>query len=83
MKCSVEMESGAVTYIPSFIKIGSGIQKVIGGFTGTQTAWTSHKPAFIFQNKESSLKKEMTYVLFGTPCLNRTIGMTGIKQPTI
>jgi hypothetical protein len=27
-------------YIPSFIKIGSGIQKLIGG---AQTAWWSHK----------------------------------------
>jgi hypothetical protein len=37
-------------YIPSFIKIGSGIQILIGGggFTDTQTAWRSHKPTFIF-----------------------------------
>jgi hypothetical protein len=26
-----EMGSGAVIYVPSFIKIGSGIQKLIGG----------------------------------------------------
>jgi hypothetical protein len=26
-----EMGSGAVIYIPSFIKIGSGIQKLMGG----------------------------------------------------
>jgi hypothetical protein len=35
------MGSGAVIYIPSFIKIGSGIQKLIGGIhrhTHTQTA---------------------------------------------
>jgi hypothetical protein len=31
MNYSVEMGSGAMTYIPSFIKIGSGIQKLIGG----------------------------------------------------
>jgi hypothetical protein len=31
MKYAVEMGSGAMTYIPSFIKIGSGIQKYIGG----------------------------------------------------
>jgi hypothetical protein len=31
MKYAVEMGSGAVIYIPSFIKIGSGIQKLIGG----------------------------------------------------
>jgi hypothetical protein len=27
------MDSGAMIYIPSFIKIGSGIQKLIGGYT--------------------------------------------------
>jgi hypothetical protein len=30
MKYSVEMGSGAMIYIPSFLKIGSGIQKLIG-----------------------------------------------------
>jgi hypothetical protein len=34
MRYAVEMGSGAMIYIPSFIKIGSGIQK----FTDTQTA---------------------------------------------
>jgi hypothetical protein len=29
------MGSGAVIYVPSFIKIGSGIQKLIGGDTQT------------------------------------------------
>jgi hypothetical protein len=33
MKYTVEMGSGAVIYTPSFIKIGSGIQKLIGGDT--------------------------------------------------
>jgi hypothetical protein len=31
MKYAVEMGSGAMMYIPSFIKIVSGIQKFIGG----------------------------------------------------
>jgi hypothetical protein len=31
MKYAVEMGLGAVIYIPSFIKIGSGIQKLIEG----------------------------------------------------
>jgi hypothetical protein len=35
MKYAVEMGSGAMTYTPSFIKIGSGIQKLIGGYTQT------------------------------------------------
>jgi hypothetical protein len=50
------MGSGAVIYVPSFIKIGSGIQKLIGGDTHTQTARWSHKPTLFFQNKESRLK---------------------------
>jgi hypothetical protein len=34
MKYVVETGSGAMIYIPSFIKIGSGIQKLIGrGYT--------------------------------------------------
>jgi hypothetical protein len=35
MKYVVEMGSGAMIYIPSFIKIGSGIQKLIRGDTET------------------------------------------------
>jgi hypothetical protein len=31
MKYAVEMGSGGVIYIPSFMKTGSGIQKVNGG----------------------------------------------------
>jgi hypothetical protein len=31
MKYAVEMGSGTMLYIPSFIKIGSGIQKLIRG----------------------------------------------------
>jgi hypothetical protein len=38
MKYAVEMGSGAMICIPSFIKTGSGIQKLMGvGFTDTQT----------------------------------------------
>jgi hypothetical protein len=38
MEYAVEMGSGAMIYIQSFIKIGSGIGKLMGGFTGTQTS---------------------------------------------
>jgi hypothetical protein len=31
MKYAIEMDSAAMIYIPSFVKIGSGIQKLIGG----------------------------------------------------
>jgi hypothetical protein len=39
MKCAVEMGSGAMIYIPSFINIDTGIQKFMGGggFKETQT----------------------------------------------
>jgi hypothetical protein len=45
------MDSGAMIYIPSFIKIGPVIQKVIGGYTDTQTAWGWQEPTFIFSKK--------------------------------
>jgi hypothetical protein len=64
MKYAVEMGSGAMIYIPSFIKIGSGIQKIIeGGLTDTQTAWIAHKPSFICQNKERRLKVDFLPVI--------------------
>jgi hypothetical protein len=47
MKYAVEMGSGAMTGIPSFIKIGSGIRK-FGGDTQTHISWCSHKLTFIF-----------------------------------
>jgi hypothetical protein len=60
MKYTVEMGTGTMTYIPSFTKIHSGIQKLMGGGTQRhQTASCSHKPNLIFfsQNKESKLIK--------------------------
>jgi hypothetical protein len=44
MKYAVGMGSGAIIYIPSFIKIGSVTPKLtgLGGFTDTYTAWRSH-----------------------------------------
>jgi hypothetical protein len=36
MKYAIEMGSGAMIYIPSFITIGSGIQRLVGGDTQTQ-----------------------------------------------
>jgi hypothetical protein len=45
MKYGVEVGSGAMIYIPSFIKIGSGIQKLKGGREGfTGTARRLHEP---------------------------------------
>jgi hypothetical protein len=42
MKYAVEMGSGAMIYVPRFIKIGSGIQKLIRGYIYTQRAWGLH-----------------------------------------
>jgi hypothetical protein len=40
MKYAIEMDSGAMIYVSSYVKIGSGIQKLIGGgYTDTQTAF--------------------------------------------
>jgi hypothetical protein len=40
MKYAYEVGSDAMIYIPSFIKIGSGIQMLmVGGHLETQTAW--------------------------------------------
>jgi hypothetical protein len=37
VKYAVEMGSGAMIYIPSLVKIGSGIQKLTGGYTDTDS----------------------------------------------
>jgi hypothetical protein len=70
MKYDIEMVSGAMIYIPTFINIVSGIQKLIRGwgFTNTQkqTAWRSHKPTFIFFfNKGRRLKWIRGFLLLG------------------
>jgi hypothetical protein len=39
MRYVVEMGSGIMIYIPSLIKTGSDIQKLIGERGDTQTAW--------------------------------------------
>jgi hypothetical protein len=45
MKYAVEMGSGAMIYIPSFIKIGSALQKLMGGGGDTQTHRQQHEIA--------------------------------------
>jgi hypothetical protein len=60
MKYAVEMGTGAMIYIPSFIKIDSAIQKLIGGihrYTDTHRQYGDRLRLFLrFQNKESRLK---------------------------
>jgi hypothetical protein len=76
------MGSGAVMYVPSLIKIGSGVQKLMGGggggytdthtqtythtHTHTRTATLSYKPTQFFQSKESRLIKMLFMLLFIT-----------------
>jgi hypothetical protein len=48
LKYAFKMGSGAIIYIASYIKIGSSIQKLMGEGTQRDTAWSSHKPTFIF-----------------------------------
>jgi hypothetical protein len=49
MNYAVKMGSGGLIHIPSFIKIGSAVQKLMGGgiHIHTETA-RSHKPTFMF-----------------------------------
>jgi hypothetical protein len=53
MQCAVEMGSGVMIYIPSFIKTGSGIQKLIWGYTDSMVIPQAY---FYFLNKENRLK---------------------------
>jgi hypothetical protein len=54
MKYVFEMVSGAMIYIASFVKIGSGIQKLIWGIHRQSGDLLS--PLLFFLNKESRLK---------------------------
>jgi hypothetical protein len=57
MKYAVEMGSGVMIYIPSFIKIGSGIHKLIRGDTQTHRQHGDLLSLLLFfQNTESRLK---------------------------
>jgi hypothetical protein len=57
MNYVIEMGSGAMIYIPSFIKIGSGIQKLLRGkHIQTRIARWSYKRTFIF-SKEGKCAK--------------------------
>jgi hypothetical protein len=57
MKYAVEMGSGAMIYISSFIKIGSGIQKLMGDDTQKHRQQGDLISLHLFfRNKESRLK---------------------------
>jgi hypothetical protein len=56
MKYAVEMGSGAMIYIPSFIKTCSGIQKLIWADTQTHRQHGDYIRLFLFlKNKENRL----------------------------
>jgi hypothetical protein len=57
MKYAAEMCLGVMIYIPSFMQIGSGIQKLITGVTGERMVDLIRK-LLDFQNKRSRLKIE-------------------------
>jgi hypothetical protein len=62
MKDAVEIDLGAMIYIPSFIKIGSGIRKLIRGAHIETDTHTDNRVisyvyySFYFQNKENGLQ---------------------------
>jgi hypothetical protein len=63
MKYAVEMGSCAKIYIPSFIKIGSGIQLMRGGDTRTLRQQVDRISLLLFfQNKENRLKSKDKFV---------------------
>jgi hypothetical protein len=71
MKYAVKMGSGSVVYIPSFIKIGSGIQKLMRGGGDSQT-YRQHDDLIslllFLRNKESRLKQSRSFILFSLIC---------------
>jgi hypothetical protein len=48
MKYAVEMDSSAMTFIPSFRNIGSGILKLIAGDTQTHRQHGDHISLFLY-----------------------------------
>jgi hypothetical protein len=48
MKYALQMGSDAMIYVPSVINIGSGIQKLIGGFTDTHADSMAISQAYFY-----------------------------------
>jgi uncharacterized transporter YbjL len=57
MKYAAEMNSGAMTYTPGFIKIGSAIQKLLGAGGYTDSMEIEYAYFNFFKNKDSRLKR--------------------------
>jgi hypothetical protein len=61
MRYAVEMGSGTMICMPTFIKIGSGLQTLIWGDTQIHRQYGDHINLLLFlQNKESTLKSTKT-----------------------
>jgi hypothetical protein len=58
MKYAIDMGSGAMIYIPSFMKIGPGVQKLLKRDTQTHRQHDDLISilVFLFQNNECNLK---------------------------
>jgi hypothetical protein len=54
MKCAVAMASGGMIYIPNVMKIGTGVQNLLGGYTHRQQ-YDLISPLLCLKNKESRL----------------------------
>jgi hypothetical protein len=68
MKYTIKMGSGAMTYIPSFVRIGSAIQKLIGGINRHRKHGECISLlSFFLLNKESMLKR--IYIVQTVSCL--------------
>jgi hypothetical protein len=69
------MGSGALIYVPSFIKMGSGVQiSMGGGYTDASGQQRDlFKPTLFFQNKESGLKKKRNWRFYRTTSRKRTV----------
>jgi hypothetical protein len=64
-ECAVEMGSGAMTHIPSYRDIVSGIQKLMGAgeFTDTQQHGGHISLHLFFQNKEIRLNSSCHFLI--------------------
>jgi hypothetical protein len=58
MNHAVEMGSGVMIYVPSFVKIGSAIQKLIWDTQAHRQHGDCISLLLFFQNKENRLKCE-------------------------
>jgi hypothetical protein len=90
MKYAVEMGSGTMLHIPSFIKIGSVIQKLMEGGELTDTQTHSQYGDLIsillfFRNKESRLKviyKIVMMCVFSIPKIGE-LTSTGLMSASV